>query len=249
MKYIIVAALAILMMSACQPGKNSQALAQGNNDVHKVMVKEVLQTSSYTYLLVTENSTESWLALPKMQASPGETYYYKNGFKMTDFESKELGKKFESVYFLETISTTPEIATRVSDSNPHAAMYQQLTDTAAPAQYSAQVVVTKEEVNLQPAEQGITVAQLLANKEKYSGKTIRIKGKVTKFNAKIMGKNWIHIQDGTEFSGKFDLTATTDIEVTVGETITVEGIVALNKDFGYGYSYEVLLENAKLINE
>lgn len=247
-KFIIFTALAVLFMSACQPGQNSQALAQVPAGVHKVVVKEVLQTSNYTYLHVSENTDENWLALPKIQAVAGETYYYKNGFKMTNFESKELDRKFETVYFLESLSTTPEIVTKVSGSNPHAAMYQQIADTPAPLQYVAQIAAKKEEVNIKPVEQGITIAQLLANKEKYAGQTIRIIGKVTKFNTKIMGKNWIHIQDGTEYSGTFDLTVTTNIEAAIGETITLEGTVALNKDFGYGYSYAVLLEDARLIN-
>jgi uncharacterized protein (DUF2344 family) len=120
-------------------------------------------------------------------------------------------------------------------------------DSSAVVEYTAQVIVKKEEVNLQPAEQGITIAELIANKEKYAGKTVRVKGKVTKFNTKIMKHNWIHIQDGTEYAGKFDLTATTDVEVAVGETITLEGKVTLDKDFGYGYLYEILLEDSKLI--
>jgi hypothetical protein len=245
MKYIVLTSILILIMSACQPGQNSQA--QGTADVHKVIVKEVLQTSAYTYLLVVENSVENWLALPKMQASSGETYYYRNGFKMTDFESKELGRKFPVVYFLESISSRPEIPVKVSSSNPHAAIVS-TADSAAPSNYTAKVVVEKEEVKILPAEQGITIAELFANKEKYAGKTVRIKGKVTKFNSKIMNKNWIHIQDGTEYSGKFDLTATTDIEVAIGETIVLEGKVTLNKDFGYGYVYDVLLEDSKLIH-
>jgi hypothetical protein len=244
MKYIFLTSVLILIMSACQPGQKSQA--QGSADVHKVIVKEVLQTSAYTYLLVVENSAENWLALPKMQASPGETYYYRNGFKMTDFESKELGRIFPVVNFLESISSSPEIPVKVSSANPHAAMIS-TADSAAPAKYTAKVAVEKEEITMKPAEQGITIAELLANKEKYAGKIVRIKGKVTKFNSKIMSKNWIHIQDGTEYSGKFDLTATTDIEVAIGETIILEGKVTLNKDFGYGYVYDVLLEDSRLI--
>lgn len=243
-KNIVPTFVLILIMIACQPGQNSQA--QGTADVHKVIVKEVLQTSAYTYLLVVENSAENWLALPKMQASPGETYYYRNGFKMTDFESKELGRRFPVVYFLESISTTPDIPVKASAVNPHAATVS-VADSAAPSNYTAKVVVEKEEIKIQPAEQGITIAELLAHKDKYAGKTVRIKGKVTKFNSKIMSKNWIHIQDGTEYSGKFDLTATTDIEVAIGETIILEGKVTLNKDFGYGYMYDVLLEDSKLI--
>ena len=61
-----------------------------------------------------------------------------------------------------------------------------------------------------------------------------------------MKKNWIHIQDGTEFDGKFDLTITTDQEVKVGDKISVEGNVHLDKDFGFGYFYDVIVEDAKI---
>jgi hypothetical protein len=62
-----------------------------------------------------------------------------------------------------------------------------------------------------------------------------------------MNKNWIHLQDGTEFDGQFDLTLTTDQQFEVGSVVTVEGKIALDKDFGYGYSYKVLLEDGKII--
>lgn len=243
-KFLVFTTLVLFFFSSCQSGQSSQLSAQSPSDVHKVTVKEVLQTSTYTYLLVTENTEENWLALPKMQAGVGETYYYRNGFKMTDFESKELKRTFKTVYFLESISSTPEIPATDMAANPHSTP-QQVTDTTSG--YKAQVVITKAEVAIQPAEKGITIAELLAGKEKYEGKIIRVKGKVTKFNSKIMSRNWIHIQDGTEYSGKFDLTVTTKSEVTVGDTITLEGKITLNKDFGYGYSYEVLLEDATLL--
>ena len=60
-----------------------------------------------------------------------------------------------------------------------------------------------------------------------------------------MGKNWIHIQDGTEFEDGFDLTVTTSGTATMGEIVTFEGKISLDKDFGYGYSYAVLMEDAK----
>ena len=60
-----------------------------------------------------------------------------------------------------------------------------------------------------------------------------------------MGKNWVHIQDGTEFGGGFDITITTDKPASVGETVTFEGKIALDKDFGYGYFYSVLMEEGK----
>ena len=62
-----------------------------------------------------------------------------------------------------------------------------------------------------------------------------------------MGKNWIHLQDGTDFKGKFDLTVTTNETVNEGDKISVEGMITIDKDFGYGYFYEVLMEDAKII--
>ena len=107
------------------------------------------------------------------------------------------------------------------------------------------VQTEKVNVTVEPCPDCITIGKLLADKKSFSGKVVKIRGHVTKFNPKIMGKNWVHIQDGTEFEGAFDLTITTDIKVSVGETVTFEGKVAIDKDFGYGYLYNVLLEDGK----
>ena len=113
--------------------------------------------------------------------------------------------------------------------------------------HKARVVTEKVDVKVEPCSECITIAKLLADKQAFAGKTIKVKGQVTKYNSGIMGKNWVHIQDGSEFNGSFDLTITTDITTSVGETITVEGKIVLDKDFGYGYFYEVLMENGKTI--
>jgi hypothetical protein len=60
-----------------------------------------------------------------------------------------------------------------------------------------------------------------------------------------MEKNWFHIQDGTSNEGEFDLTITSlEEEIKLDEVITFEGTIVLNKDFGYGYKYDILLEDA-----
>jgi predicted RNA-binding protein len=105
----------------------------------------------------------------------------------------------------------------------------------------------KEDLTIEKAEGGITIAELFENKKEYSGKTVKVKGKVTKVNPEIMGKNWIHLQDGTIFEGEFDLTVTSDVLPETGSIVTIEGTVALDKDFGYGYTYPIMLEEAKII--
>ena len=107
------------------------------------------------------------------------------------------------------------------------------------------VQTEKVNVTVEQCPECITIAKLLADKKSFSGKVVKIRGHVTKFNPEIMGKNWVHIQDGTEFEGGYDLTITTDTKVSVGETVTFEGKVTIDKDFGYGYFYNILLEEGK----
>jgi len=107
------------------------------------------------------------------------------------------------------------------------------------------VTLEKANVRVEPCEGCVKISDLLSKKKSYSGKVIKVKGQVTKYNPGIMGKNWVHIQDGSEFEGGFDLTITTDKPTTVGETVTFEGKIILDKDFGYGYYYAVLMEDGK----
>lgn len=206
--------------------------------VRSVKAEEVLQTSNYTYLRVKEGDKEEWLAVSKMDAAVGNTYYFVGGLPMTEFESKELKRTFKEILFLDRISTDP--------SGIEAAPAEAQQNQAVASTGSA-IPIEKKEVEVKHAKEDITIAVLLQNKKDYSGKTIKMKGEVTKFSSGIMDKNWIHLQDGTDFSGKFDLTVTTDQEVKVGDKITVEGTITLDKDFGYGYFYEVMMENAKII--
>jgi len=118
---------------------------------------------------------------------------------------------------------------------------------AAGAAHMGQVASEKVNVVVEPCDGCLTIAKLMENKKSESGKVIKVKGSITKFNPQIMGKNWVHIQDGSEFSGTFDLTITTDLEVVVGQIVTFEGKIALDKDFGYGYSYNVLMEEGKIV--
>lgn len=95
---------------------------------------------------------------------------------------------------------------------------------------------------------GTTLNELFTNKEQYNGKTVRIRGKVMKVNRMIMNRNWVHISDGTLQDNSMDLTVTTQEELTVDQEVTVEGVIALDKDFGSGYKYVILMEDAKVIS-
>jgi hypothetical protein len=116
---------------------------------------------------------------------------------------------------------------------------------AVPDVHKGKPEATQNEVKVEAAEGGITIAELFANREKYNGKKVLIKGEVVKANLEIMNKNWFHIQDGTADGENFDLTITSlENDIEVGSIVTFEGMIILNKDFGHGYSYEVLMEDA-----
>ena len=146
---------------------------------------------------------------------------------MEEFESKELGRTFDKVLFLEAL---------YSES---AGVQQQVQEVTPGSQVSA----AKSDVTVESVEGTVSIGELFSNPGSYEGKSIKIRGEVTKFNEAIMDRNWVHLQDGTEGNGKFDLTATSTEAFMVGSVVTVEGVVSLNRDFGYGYSYEILLEN------
>jgi predicted small lipoprotein YifL len=103
---------------------------------------------------------------------------------------------------------------------------------------------------IKKAEGGMTVAELFADKEQLAGKQVVVRGKVVKTSANIMGKNWVHVRDGTGAEKTNDLTVTTsDPPPTIGTTVVVTGQLSRNKDLGLGYRYDVLIEDAKLKTE
>jgi hypothetical protein len=231
MNKALIIIIIMVMITACTDSKSRKS--QSESDIHKVMVEEVMHAAGYTYLLVSEGRKEQWLAVPEMDVNIGTTYYYQGGLNMPNFKSRELDKVFESVIFLEQISLEPPVAPEsVSLSDAH----------------SATIPIEKLDISVDVAKDGITITELISEKKSYDGKIVRIRGQVTKYNADIMDKNWIHLQDGTENNGQFDLTITSDLTVKTGDVLTFEGKIALDKDFGFGYFYEIIMEEAKIID-
>ncbi|MDP1725578.1 MAG: hypothetical protein Q8M15_02250 [Bacteroidota bacterium] len=234
-----------IMTFGCQQSNNA---ATTDPNVHKVIAIEKINTSMYTYLRVDENGTEKWLAFPLTEVKIGETYYYVNEMEMKNFVSKELGRTFPVVYFVEKVSIDPpskEVSGDIKHRNPQPVQQgnpQALQDNQ-PHAGSAAITTEKIAVKIEPDKGIISIADLFANKEKYAGKKVTVNGKVAKYSPEIMDRNWIHIQDGTDYKGSFDLTITSSHEVKIGDIITCEGTVVLNKDFGAGYVYAILLED------
>lgn len=215
---VLISGLVLLMFSCGN---------QSESGLTEVTVQEVEQVSAYTYLLVKGKGPEYWIAVPSMDAKPGEKYQYQGGMLMEDFYSKDLDRTFEKVVFLEALFSE-------ESASPHA---QEVTP-------GSQTIIEKTKVSVEKVEGTVSIADIYESPKSFEGKVIQVRGEVTKFNEAIMERNWVHLQDGSEYDGKFDLTLTSNESFEVGSVVTVEGVLALDLDFGYGYSYEVLLEAA-----
>ncbi|RLD21566.1 MAG: hypothetical protein DRI69_03690 [Bacteroidetes bacterium] len=200
------------------------------SQVHEVVVNDVLHTEKYTYLDVTEDGKQFWVAVPRKEVEKGETYYYVGGLMKKNFKSREYDRVFETVYLVSDVRKDP--------------IY---TGSTTVAQALSNVGDEPDHVHDQDivqSEEGISLEELFNNKEKYAGKEVEIRGKCVKINKQIMGRNWVHIQDGTGGEKPYDLTVTTSADVPVGTVVTFTGMIGLNVDFGAGYKYDIILEDA-----
>jgi len=233
LKFIFLITGIIAVVLSCNSNKDSKDSNLAPN-AHKVIAEEIIQGSNYTYVRVSADGKDYWIAIEKAEVKEGETYYWSMGAEMNEFTSKELKRTFRSIFFVQDFTDKP------------------ITIKPAPKQMPLTSMAGKQQAPEYPgivvpkAPGGITIAEFYAGKNSIAGKTVKICGKVVKFSAGIMKKNWVHIQDGTKDAGKYDLTVTTQDSVKVGDVVIFEGMAAVNKDVGAGYFYEVLLEDAKV---
>ncbi|MBI9073231.1 MAG: hypothetical protein JEY94_16630 [Melioribacteraceae bacterium] len=231
MKKVQIQILIILIIAVvgCQKSADTD-LPEG---VHKGVVLETKAATSYTYVKVEEDGKEIWLAVRKSEIADGTTIYYAGELEMKNFQSKDLDLTFDSIYFVQNFASNLD------------ALINKEPEAADP--HMGAVKTEKKELEVATVKDGKTIEQIYAEKETLANKKIKVSGEVVKYSASIMGKNWLHLQDGTGGEKTFDLTINTSEVVKVGDKVTLEGVLAVNKDFGAGYKYEVIIEDAKLV--
>lgn len=221
----LLSVIMLLVSTSCNRKQTSTANSKLPYGMHEVSIVEVIQTSNYTYLEVKENDENFWIAVSSREAKPGEIIYYTDALEMRDFNSKELNRTFPVIYFVQDPSDSPEI-------------------TKGPSPAGKQPSARVSGIEIEHIDGGISLAELFDNKDKFKDKTVKIRGLVVKVNTHIMDKNWVHLQDGSGAGADFDLTITTMDVVEVGDVVTFEGTIALKKDFGSGYAYDIIMEKA-----
>jgi hypothetical protein len=267
---VLLAALAIAGCKKKEPAPQAGApnvavAAQGApaSATIKGKVLEKLDAPPYSYLKIKTADGEAWAAVPKTEAATGADVVVNGAMPMSDFESKTLKRKFAVVYF--------GTLAGAADAAPPAAAAGAGMGAGAPggmgatapggmgaggtegiaAQHAAAAAGPTDVGNVKVAKasgaDARTVAEVYAQRASLKEKPVTIRGKVVKYNEGIMGRNWLHIRDGSGSAGKDnDLTVTTLDKVAVGDVVLVKGTVRVEKDFGAGYSYPVIVEDAKL---
>jgi hypothetical protein len=189
-------------------------------------IVETMSSGGYTYAHLDHDGAKVWVAGPETKLVVGASLGKMTGTLMTDFRSNTLNRTFDRIYFVGGFpGATP------------APVAASATVATAPAGADEKVAA---------APNGKTVAAVWAAKDALKGKPVIVRGKVVKLNNGIMGRNWVHLRDGTGANGTNDLLVTTQDVAKLGDVVTATGTIATKQDFGAGYAYDVMVENATL---
>ena len=201
----------------------AEALAPTEEAATEAVTGVVLETApagKYLYLkLKRETGAEEWAAILLTDVKVGASVTIRSPFLKHDFDSPTLNRRFDRIWF-GTLGGSPKAPVTAE---PHAVV-------AAPSG-------------------GTAIATLRKDRASFSGKIVTVRGKVTKYNEAILGKNWLHVADGSATDGSDDIAVTTTGTTTVGATVTIKGKAGVDRDFGGGYSYDVIIEEAEVTAE
>lgn len=221
-------------------------------------VTETMDAAGYTYVNVETENGPVWAAIPESKVEVGQDLSLAGGMEMVNFESKALGRTFDSVVFssgIDTGSTETASAPVAAGGESFAEAMQgeasqAMVQPMAASGGSQAAMAQSEDVMVEKAEgeNAYTVAELFEKKSDLATQKVMVRGKVVKVSLGIMGKNWLHLQDGTgDAAGKtHDLVVTTAAQPEKGAVVVIEGTLSADRDFGSGYRYDVIIEDAEV---
>jgi hypothetical protein len=248
-KLLLVVALLGSTGIACAAGAPAAAPSQPQQQAIATLTGKVLEVKdveSYTYLRLQTKDGEQWAAVNKSAVKVGETVTIFDPAMMVNFESKALKKTFDKIVF-GTLPTpnapAAPVAAAPSTSTDMAAMHASMAKNAASSVDVAKIKVAKAK-----GPDARSVAEVATQGPALKGKSVAVHGQVVKFTPDVMGKNWVHLRDGSGSAadGSNDILVTTMDDTKIGDIVLAKGTVQTDKNFGSGYAYKVLVEDARL---
>jgi hypothetical protein len=191
-------------------------------------VSETLNSGGYTYILVDlGKGSKKWVAIPVSDVAVGQKVTVAPGVEMGEFTSPTLKRTFKDVLFSSGLVNAPGKETKKAEAKPK-----------APAS-SAPIKIEKAS-----GKNSYTIGEVFEKSGTLANKPVRIRGQVVKVSSGIMGTNWIHLRDGSGSPGSDDLVVTSKELPNVGDVVVASGKLSKDRDFGGGYRYAVIIENA-----
>jgi hypothetical protein len=240
--------------AAPAPATPGTATTAGKTFTGKVV--ETMNAASYTYVLVDTGKEKLWAAGPQVPMKVGDSVTVAGAMPMPQYHSKTLNRDFEVVYFASSLQGGAAAAAAGQDEAKlpagHPPIGGGLEPTLPAGHPPIDGTTAKPKLDLaglQKPSGGKTVQEVFAEKTALKGQPVVVRGKVVKYSGGIMSKNWLHIQDGTGAEGSNDLIVTTSAAAKVGDTVLVSGKVTTDKNFGFGYKFEVMIEDAQVTVE
>jgi hypothetical protein len=205
-------------------------------------VLETMDSGGYTYLRLQTSGGEQWAAVRQAPIAKGAEVTVSDAMLMEGFESPTLKRRFDRIYF-------GSLGGPSADAHGAAPVAMPAGHGAPHGEPAAKEPVKVVKVDRAAGEDGRTVAEVHAQRKALDGRTVAVRGTVVKFLPGIMGKNWVHLRDGSGAAATSDddLTVTTDETVEVGKVAVMRGVVKADKDFGSGYAYRVIVEEGKVV--
>lgn len=203
-------------------------------------VLEVLNSSGYTYLfLERQGGVKEWVAIPELYVKVGEEVELQGGVQMGEFISKPLNKKFDHILF--SGGPTEKYNVKRKES-AHKGI--DMSMPAPGSKKSAGKVVEGLKVEKALGGNSCTIAEVMQKKGELQDREIAVRGQVVKVSTGIMDRNWVHIKDASGGNWENKLVVTTKDAPNLGDIVTATGVFHNNVDFGGGYFYEIIMENA-----
>lgn len=210
-------------------------------------VVETMNAGGYTYVCIEKRGKKTWVAVPESKVTVGEEMSFRPGQAMTNFTSKSLNRTFDVIVF----SSGPGAAGPVAGNQALPPGHAPVTTAAGSVSGSKAQTAPKDlnvKVEKATGANAYTVAEIYAKRIELNKKPVVVRGKVVKVSEGIMGRNWLHLQDGSgdQKKGTHNLVVTTEGTAAIGDVVTITGKLSKDKDFGAGYLYKVIIEDAKI---
>jgi len=222
------------MIFACASEASAGETQQPASSMLHGKVTDIHEAAGYTYAEVDTGRDKVWAAATTTPLQLGDMVSFTTGMPMKNFHSNAMNRDFPVIYFVDRFITAKsgQAGRTTAMASPHG------KNESAPAAEAVE--------GINKVEGGNTIAEIYDGKRNLDGKAVRVRGKVTRYTAGVMGKNWLHIRDSSTLD---DLAVTSGDTAAVDAVVIIEGKLALDKDFGNGLVYPLIVEDATVTRE